>query len=102
MSTPREKLIEILQATRALVARPDNEFMYSGWEDADEALAAIDGHIARVKSGEPFRFGDISILYAPTGALQDLSISSGWSDQYMALASEIDGLEGWFGRLRVW
>jgi hypothetical protein len=33
---------------------------------------------------------DVSLLFAPTGAFQEHSISNGWSDAYMKLAISFD------------
>ncbi|WP_194814929.1 hypothetical protein [Nocardia sp. XZ_19_385] len=32
------------------------------------------------------------VLFAPTGPLQDLSISSGWAERYLELAARFDQL----------
>jgi hypothetical protein len=87
----RRELLDALREVRALLARPDNDFLWSSWEDADEALAEMDGLIHPLEAGRlPDRFA-ISILFAPTGPLQETAMSSGWSDEFLALASRCDG-----------
>jgi hypothetical protein len=87
----RRELLDALREVRALLARPDNDFLWSSWEDADEALAEIDGPIHALESGRlPDRF-TLSVLFAPTGPLQETALSSGWGDEFLALASRCDG-----------
>lgn len=88
-------LLDIFQRARDLVARPDNDFAWSSWRDAEHALEEIDGIISRLRTGDvPERF-EMSILFAPTGPMQELSLSSGWGNRFLQLASEFDeALEG--------
>ena len=70
----------IVTELRALVARPDNDFLYSWWDDAAAALAELDG-ITR---------DGLATLFLPTSGLQELAISSGWGDEFNALADRFD------------
>ena len=48
----------------------------------------MDGCIASVESGIlPPR---LSTLFAPTGPLQEVSLSSGWSQQFLAVSNRFD------------
>jgi hypothetical protein len=86
----RRELLDVLRETRAMLARPENEFMWSSWEDADAALAEVDGLIERLEAGGlPYRVA-ITILYAPTGPIQETAISSGWGDEFLVLADRCD------------
>ena len=88
MSDP-QTLLALLHEARLLVLRPGNDFIWSGWEDADDAVREIDGLIAAITAGSIDEHG-ISVIFAPTGAMQELSMSSGWSDEYLALAARVD------------
>lgn len=86
----RHELLEVLRETRAMLARPDNEFMWSSWEDADAALAEMDGLIERLEAGGlPYRAA-ITILFAVTGPIQETAMSSGWGDEFLVLADRCD------------
>jgi len=86
----RRELLEVLRQTRALLARPDNEFMWSSWEDGDAALAEVDGLIERIEAGGlPFRAA-ITLLFTVTGPIQETAISSGWGDEFLVLADRCD------------
>ena len=83
-------LIDIFQRARDLVARPENDFAWSSWRDAEHALEEIDGIISQLRNGDiPDQFA-MSILFAPTGPMQELSLSSGWGNRFLQLAREFD------------
>lgn len=88
--TSAATLLDIFQRTRDLVARPENDFSWSSWRDLDDALEEIDGIIAQLHDGEvPHKF-NMSILFAPTGPMQELALSSGWGNRFLGLATEFD------------
>lgn len=83
-------LLDIFQRVRDLVALPHNDFAWSSWRDADHALEEIDGIISRLQQGEmPDRL-EMATLFAPTGPMQELSLSSDWGNRFLGLASEFD------------
>ena len=89
MSNAHDELTQVLTEARRLLALPENDLTYSGWSDADEALAEIDSLIATVRGGELPRF-TLQALFAPTGPIQETSLSSGWSQSFLALAERFD------------
>jgi hypothetical protein len=86
----REELIKVLSLTRAALARSDNDFVYSSWEDMRAALAEFDGHIATLKAGGSVSRLDLYILFAATGDVGEVALSSGWGDAYVRLAERFD------------
>lgn len=86
----RSRLLDLLLEARTLVARPDNDFMYSSWLDTDHALAEIDGLLAKLTAGGALPHAAISMILLPTGPMQELATDSGWGDEFVELASEID------------
>ena len=88
----RRALLDILRETRALLARPDNNFTWSSWADADAALREMDTLIECVANGakpDPVQVGS---LFAPTGPIQEVSLSSGWAETFLKLAERIDAV----------
>ena len=88
MANVRE-LVTVFEEARTLVVRPENDFSYSGWDNASEALNEIEPILAKLRRGELPQYG-LSILFAPTGPLQELSLSSGWGDEFCQLADRFD------------
>src|SRR5437016_4374893 len=105
MKSRHETLVEILREARQFLSRTDNDFAWSSWEDAPAALSEIDGIIARIESGDMPKRSDIEILFFPTGPIQEVSVSSGWGQEFLDLASRFDRAvaraygEGVFARL---
>ena len=83
----RDRLIEILVETRELLASPGNDFSWSAWKDPEEAVAEIDDLLRRLREGQ---MPQLSVLFAPTGPIQEVSASSGWSDRFVELSSRLD------------
>jgi len=82
------KLLDIFHRARDLVARPENDFDWSSWRDSEDALTEIDGIISRLQANElP---SEMSIIFAPTGPMQELALSSGWGNRFLGLATEFD------------
>ncbi len=85
-----QNLIAVLQEARALVLKPENDFSWSGWENSSDALAELDGLLAKLGGGELPQHGSLTILFLPTGSLQELSLSSGWGDAFIDLSNKFD------------
>ena len=87
-------LLDVFHRARDLVARPGNDFAWSSWRDGDHALEEIDAIILRLQRGEIPARQAMSILFAPTGPMQELSLSSGWGNRFLGLAEEFDAAIG--------
>ena len=86
------ELVEILREARDLLALPGNDFTWSSWEDAPAALAELDRRITAIKGGELPAYPDLAALFAPTGPIQEVSLSSGWAHEFVAVASRFDAV----------
>lgn len=83
-------LVEVLEHTRRLLARVDNDFSWSGWQNGSEAVAEIDDILGQIAAVETIQLLPLKVLFAPTGPLQEVSMVSGWSDEFLSLASRFD------------
>ncbi len=89
----RGKLIDVLRQARDLLARPGSEFLWSSWENARQATREIDRLIAEVRSGG-LPSEALQIVFAPTGPMQEVSLGSGWGDEFLSLAARFDDALG--------
>jgi hypothetical protein len=80
-------LITILKEARSILAREGNDFSWSSWKDQDQSISEIDSIITKLENGT---VPDIRVLFAPTGPIQDVSLSSGWEHEFMELAERFD------------
>lgn len=86
----KQALLDVLNETRGLLSLPDNDFNWSTWSNATEALSEIDGFISLIKTGGSFDGSQLSILFAPTGDIQEVSMSSGWGDRFCQVARRFE------------
>jgi hypothetical protein len=89
-SRAKAKLLSVLQETQAVLRRPDNDFAWSKWDDAGKAVSDFDSHLAAIEHDDFSRMSDLSLLFAPTGAIQEVAESSGWGAEFLALAARFD------------
>ena len=90
---PIERLVHILASAIELVSLPENDFLWSSWEDADEAIEEISALIGIIEGGVIPPMEKIAVLFAPTGPLQEVSLNSGWGDQFLMIASQFDDVD---------
>jgi hypothetical protein len=90
---PRVALANVLRSAAELLSLPDSDFAWSSWVDQAAAIAEIDAMLAVVESGELPDPTSLSTLFAPTGPIQEVSLSSGWADTFLKLAERYDRAE---------
>ena len=83
-------LAAVLAEARRLVSRPDNDFAWSGWADASAAIREIEAMLLLLHNGILPDRTELKVLFAPTGPLQEVSLSSGWADEFLTLARSFD------------
>jgi DNA polymerase/3'-5' exonuclease PolX len=84
---PLKKLIAILKETKTLLALDGNDFSWSAWLDQNQAVSEIDSIITALENGS---VPEIGVLFAPTGPIQEVSLSSGWGNEFLELAERFD------------
>jgi hypothetical protein len=84
------KLLLVLEETRGLLAAADNDFTWSSWRDRNDALDEIDTLLSELRSGIIPSALTLRVLFAPTGPIQEVSLSSGWGDVFIELAQRFD------------
>lgn len=89
MDSIRE-LVDVPHQARALLALPGNDFAWSSWGNSAVALAEIDHQIAAIESGRlPPRL-DLAVIFAPSEPMPEVSLSSGWALEFLAVAARFD------------
>ena len=84
-----DALLAVMLEARRLIALPENDLSWSSFIDQEAALEEINGFISDLDEGaaDPSWMG---MLFLPTGPLQEVAISSGWGDDFIALADRFD------------
>lgn len=90
MGAARDELVDVLRDARPLLALPGNDYCWSSWADADAAFAEVDGLIAELGAGRlPPRLA-VEVLFAATGPVGEVALSSGWAGLYLKVAERCD------------
>ncbi len=82
-----DQVIPILTEVRELLSSRQNDFAWSAWRNRETALAEMDEVIRRARAGS---LSELSVLFAPSGPIQDVSASTGWGDRFLELAERLD------------
>lgn len=85
-----EDMILILKEARNFVLIEGNDFSISLWDGPEEAAAEINDLINRIAYGIPLDKTELGILFAPSSPLQELSLTGGWSSEFISLADRYD------------
>src|SRR4051794_7524876 len=90
---PRLLLAAVLRSTHELLSLPENDFAWSSWPDRSTAVAEIEALLSAVEAGRLPERLDVSVLFAVTGPIQEVSLSSGWAHIFMKVAERYDRAE---------
>ena len=90
MNKQAQELVAVLEEAKQLLARPDNDFSWSYLGDAETAVAEVDGLIATIRDGGKPDVLALQVLFTVTGPIQEVSLSSGWADEFLDLAQRFD------------
>lgn len=90
MAANHSEMIEVLLLARQALAMPGNDFVWSGWPDSAAALAELDKVIGRLQRAEHVERPKLLVLFAATGPICEVAVSSGWADAYVELGKRFD------------
>ncbi|RJG07489.1 hypothetical protein D3870_17140 [Noviherbaspirillum cavernae] len=92
-NAPVESLIHVLESAIELLSLPDNDFCWSSWQGEQDAVAELNSIINLLKESSLPERVKVAVLFAPTGPLQEVSLSSGWGDAFLKVAEKYDEIE---------
>jgi hypothetical protein len=85
-----DEVIGILQQVKHIVELPGTDVAWSRYNIVEEAVEDIDQHIDRLRRGDLSKIEYLTLLFAPTGSLQEISISCGWGERFIYLSARFD------------
>lgn len=88
-----ELLASVLEASIELLSLEGNDFFWSSWHDAHEALIEVRSLLTRIKNGSLPKRPEVAVLFAPTGPIQEVSLSSGWAETFLKIAERYEYAE---------
>jgi len=92
-SDPHDLLVNVLEAAIELLSLEGNDFAWSYWLDAGEAVSEVRFMLDLVKRGVLPERMDVAVLFLPTGPIQEVSLSSGWAETFLKVAERYDHVE---------
>jgi hypothetical protein len=90
---PYNEMINVLESAKELLSLEENDFSWSFWNDMHEANIEIDSIINILSKKILPNKNKISVLFAPTGPIQEVSLSSGWGETFIKLSEKYDQIE---------
>ena len=83
-----EKLISALEETLSFLQNSQS----SAWAhmSVEEIITGLETEISRAKNSQPIDAKFLSLLFAPTGAIQETSIDNGWGNDFLRISEVID------------
>lgn len=76
-----------MQEVRAFLVLEQNDFSWTSWKDQHQAISEINSIIIELEKGS---LPEMRVLFAPTGPIQEVSLSSGWGDKFIDFAKRFD------------
>jgi hypothetical protein len=87
------RLAEIVEELLKIVRLSPQDLSWQPFYADDEELQRdLRDHAERLRRGDGSRLPELKFSLLPTGDLNEIAISSGWSERYLRLADEFDGL----------
>lgn len=68
----------------------DSDMVWAGYDNADQFIEELNKHIQYIQNCSFIVLSDIHVNFLPTCTYQEISISNGWSDEYINLSNKFD------------
>ena len=83
-------VIKILKNLKRIIETRETNIIYSTFDSIEDLIFDIDTHIQKLNDEDFSKIDDLILLFAPTSDLQEISISSGWSKQFLDISERFD------------
>ena len=85
-------IIRILRRIKEYVSFKGTNVLMSSFNTNKEVIDCIDNHINKLSNYDTSAIEELIVLFLPTSDFQEISISNGWSEEYLELSKEFDSL----------
>ena len=89
-----DEIVACLQRVSALIALPGADLGWgmSRYESIEDLRGDVTAHLRRFNDGD---FGEedlrwLTLVFLPTGTLQEVSMATGWAEEFLSIAERID------------
>jgi hypothetical protein len=86
------RLIHLLKKIKEIIITLKTDTLWSSFDNKEDILEELDNHIQRFQNNDFSSIEQLIGLFLPTGDLQEIAISSGWGEEYLAISKKFDDL----------
>lgn len=79
-----------LNKLRNLLSSPTTNISWSRFDSVDDILKKLDSLENGMVNRNEDSFKEMLFLLAPTNDFQEISISSGWADEFLSIADDLE------------
>ncbi|MHA2399786.1 MAG: hypothetical protein ACXADU_12980 [Promethearchaeota archaeon] len=83
-------IIKILESIKKIINTSETVVLHSTFDRKESVIDELDNHILRLKNEDFSKIEDLIILFSPTSDLQEISLDSGWSEQFLLISERFD------------
>ena len=87
-----ENLIKLLNEIIELVSTRDTNLIWSTIDTKEELILKLENYIQRFQNNNFSSIEQLIGFFLPTGDLQEIALSSGWGEEYLAISKKFDDL----------
>jgi len=84
-----QKIVDILVNIRNRI-NPETDVVWTSFTTPKQLIESINAYIKSLQEGDYEVLGNLSMMFAPTGIYQELSISNGWGEDFLQLSDQFD------------
>ena len=92
MEVEIKEIIRLLKIIKKYVSIKDCDVTMSTFNTSEEVIKNIDTHITKLSESDISKINELIVLFLPTSDFQEISISNGWSKEYLVISKEFDSL----------
>lgn len=87
-----ERLLVLLSELRQFIDATHTDVTWSSYEKVEDVICKLDRLQHQLKVEDKEVISELIVLFAPTGAFQEISIHSGWGDEFLKLAMRFEDI----------
>ena len=87
-----KEIIDLIKRIKDHVSIENCDVTQSFFNSKEEIIDEIDDHIERLSNSDLSKINDLILLFLPTSDFQEISISNGWSEEYLQISAKFDEL----------
>ena len=85
-----EVIKEQISRLKYLLSLPDTDVCWSNYNNAEEAIKELETLEKGILNQDKNAVNSLLFLLLPTACLQEISISSGWGDEFLGIAERLE------------